>query len=259
MITLFWGTKATRDRLGFVADYCPVCRTLRAFSLQRHGEASHVQYISIPGEDTLVGYTRTCMTCQGLFPAAPDPYSSLSPTLDDAEALRVRTFPDYHEEYAVQLALDRKMPSQLSPQDRHDRIHDPALSIAIAAEQRKGNIRMDRHAWIALAFLLAAFVVPPSMQIIGVAEETTTRWTVSWMMLGIVVLIASVGTSGGRHTVQWATRHLAHSLAPLRPTDEELMAMIDGLRRKRLWLGGRLKVAALRAAVATESVAALVC
>jgi hypothetical protein len=254
LITIFWGTKAVRDRLGFVADYCPVCRTMRAFSLQRHGEASHVQYISIPGEDRLVGYTRICMTCEGLFPAAPDPYSSLSPTLDEPEALRVRTFPDYHEEYAVQLALDRKMPSQLSPQDRHDRIHDPALSIAVAAEQRKGNMRMDRHAWLALAFLLSAFVVPGLLSHLpGVGEEKAARWTVSWMMLGFLVMFASLGTSGGRATVKWATAHLVHALAPLRPTDAELSALVEGLRQKRLWLGDRLKVRALRAAMDAPS------
>ena len=254
MFTIFWGTKAVKDRLGFVADYCPVCRTMRAFSLHRHGEASHVQYISIPGEDTLIGYTRSCMTCQGLFPAAPDPYSSLSPTLDEPEALRVRTFPDYHEEYAVQLALDRKTPSQLSPQDRRDRIHDPALSIAVAAEQRKGNMRMDRHAWMALAFLLAAFFVPGFLfEMLGAREETAARWTISWMLLGFVVLFASLGGSGGRRTVRWATEHLRHTLAPLRPTDAELSELIEGLRQKRLWLGGRLKVASLRSALDGQS------
>lgn len=247
---IHWGTRAVKDRLGYVADYCPVCRTLRAFTLQRHGEARHVQFISIPGEDSLVGYTRTCLSCGALFPAVPDSYKGLSPKLQELEPLRLQTFPHYHEEYAVQLALDRKTPSQLSAEDRRDRIHDPALAIAIAAIQRRTGMRMDRASWIAVAIFVALIFLPGTIaNLFGANEDQLKTMSTSAMAIAFIVLFVTVGSSGDRIARKWALPHLANALAPLRPTDAELVEMIRGLKGRKLWLGSRLSVPQLQQAI----------
>jgi len=39
---IVWGKKIVYRKLGFVADFCPICRGPRAFELKRVGSASHL-------------------------------------------------------------------------------------------------------------------------------------------------------------------------------------------------------------------------
>jgi len=70
MFFIVWGKKRVTRNLGYVADFCPLCREPKPFLLQRIGMAGHVYYISA-GEGELVGFHRTCQTCKTAFTADP--------------------------------------------------------------------------------------------------------------------------------------------------------------------------------------------
>jgi hypothetical protein len=221
--------KADEDRIGFVADYCPVCRTLRAFALYR---------LAIPEQDRLDGYVRHCRTCDATFDAVPDTYSGLSPTLKDAESLQPATFRNYYEEYTVQLTLDRVPGPQLMGQDRLDRINDPLLAIGIATQPKRTDNKMDAISWSALAVAGVLLVLAwPQMSAAGDNFAAYPPELVGPAIAAVAVAFIRMGIAGRRETLKWATLHLANALAPVRPTDAELEQGLATLRERQLWLG----------------------
>jgi len=240
--------KADEDRIGYAADYCPVCRTLRAFALYRLAIPEQDPVTGAKG-DRLDGYVRHCQTCDATFDAVPDTYSGLSPKLKDVNTLQPETFRNYYEEYAVQLALDRIPGSQLMGQDRVDRINDPMLAIAIATQPRRLNQKMDIVSWIALAIAVALIVIAwPQLLAAG---DHFAAWPPEYVgpaILAVVFAFTRMGIAGRRETLRWATTHIANALAPVRPTDVELETSLASLRDRSLWLGSRANAAQLQAA-----------
>lgn len=244
--------KADEDRIGYAADYCPVCRTLRAFSLYRLAIPEQDPITGARG-DRLDGYVRHCLTCKATFPAVPDTYSGLSPKLKDAEALQLETFGNYHEEYAVQLALDRVPGPQLMGQDRLDRINDPLLAIAIATQPKRTDNKMDVISWSALAVAILLLVLAwPQMNAAGDNFAAWPPLLVGPAIVAVAVAFIRMGVAGRREALRWATIHLANALTPVRPTDAELEKGLASLRDRQLWLGSKASVEGLQAAFARQ-------
>src|SRR5258706_9118781 len=42
---IIWGKKRVTKSLGYVADFCPLCRDVRTFELVRVGLAGHIYYL----------------------------------------------------------------------------------------------------------------------------------------------------------------------------------------------------------------------
>ena len=59
---VFWGQTYKEKELGYVCDFCPVCRGLRAFKLVRTGISGHVYGISF-SEGMLACYLIECLNC----------------------------------------------------------------------------------------------------------------------------------------------------------------------------------------------------
>ena len=240
--------KADEDRIGYAADYCPVCRTLRAFALYRLDIPEQDPVTGAKG-DRLDGYVRHCQTCDATFDAVPDTYSGLSPRLKDANSLQPETFRNYYEEYAVQLALDRIPGPQLMGQDRIDRINDPMLAIAIATQPKRMDQKADNACWGALVIAVVLVVIAwPQLRI---ARDNFAAWPPEYMgpaVLAVVFAFIRMGIAGRRQTLNWATAHIANALAPVRPTDDELERSLASLRDRNLWLGSKASVNQLQAA-----------
>src|SRR5258705_351547 len=72
-----WGKKLVYSKLGYVADFCPICRSPQAFEVQSVGVASHVYYVSF-GKGALAGYQRKCCDCGVTLDAKPTNYATIS-------------------------------------------------------------------------------------------------------------------------------------------------------------------------------------
>src|SRR5689334_23177324 len=85
MFVIWWGTQIDRTRIGFVANFCPICRELRPFRLMRLERVNHVYNQAIgPGQFT--GHSILCCTCD-LELAVPEG-SKVQPLASPEEALR---------------------------------------------------------------------------------------------------------------------------------------------------------------------------
>jgi hypothetical protein len=56
---IIWGTKRTLNKLGYVADFCPLCRQSRAFSVSRVGKVGHFYYNTVKSALQKDGWTIT--------------------------------------------------------------------------------------------------------------------------------------------------------------------------------------------------------
>jgi hypothetical protein len=62
MFFIFWGTKVRKDCLGAVADWCPSCQAVQAFTVTNYFHVGHIYYISL-GKGRHVGTVRCCWEC----------------------------------------------------------------------------------------------------------------------------------------------------------------------------------------------------
>ena len=231
---IVWGKTIKRQKLGFVADFCAVCRDLRTFQVKRIGSASHVYYISF-GQGDLVGYERTCEVCSTPVDAVPDTYIGMAETCRPASELISETFPNYYTVYRELLERERKVrdtPSLLTPEERRARMREPFMVIAPLAQQKLASIQVDWR--VGLAVL--SFV--PIFWVIGLVEDQPSlNWIFAGLALWAGLVFSEIFRSSRRYLLKNAAPQLASSLAPLKPSESELDRILQELKQHKLKLG----------------------
>ena len=155
---IIWGKKYVYSRLGYVADFCPLCREVRAFGLKRVGLAGHIYYISLT-EGELVGHTRACAGCGIIFDASPENYARPSKELRPVRELIAHTFPNIAAYYARRFALEKAIRdpfAKVSAADRMALVKEPFTLLSNRAEERFRAGLVDHQS---SAVFIAALVV----------------------------------------------------------------------------------------------------
>jgi len=239
---IVWGKTIKRQKLGFVADFCAVCRDLRTFKVQRVGSASHVYYISF-GQGDLVGYERTCEVCKTPVDAAPDTYTGMAKASRPASELISETFPNYYTVYREMLERERKVrdtPSLLTPAERRARMREPFMVLAPLVQQKLASIQVD---W---RVVLAIFSFAPIFWVIGAIsgwingpnqDDPSPNWMIAGLVLWAGLVFFEIFMSPRRYLLKSAAPQLAASLAPLKPSEPEIGRIIDELKQHKLKLG----------------------
>ena len=153
-----WGKKYVYKRLGYVADFCPLCREVRAFELKRVGLAGHIYYITLT-EGDLVGHERRCASCDTDFNAKPEIYARPSGESRPVRELIPLTFPNLATYYAARLAVEKALRdpfAKISQQDRMALIKEPFSLLSPKAEERFRASLIDGQA---IAVFFAALFV----------------------------------------------------------------------------------------------------
>ena len=251
---IVWGKTIKRQKLGYVADYCAVCRDLRAFQVKRIGSASHVYYISF-GEGDLVGYERICQACTTAYEAVPDTYSGMSKESRPGVELVSETFPNYYSVYREVIERERKArdtPSLLTPAERRSRLREPFGVVAQVVQQKLASTQVDKRVWLAVAaFIPMAWGVGAlgKLFINPDDENAGMRWMLFCVTAWIVLVVSQLVTSGSRYVLEKAVPPLAHALAPLRPSEAEINDILQELRHHKLKLGSKLQAFDLTEAI----------
>jgi len=238
---IVWGKTIKRQKLGFVADFCAVCRDLRTFKVQRVGSASHVYYISF-GQGDLVGYERTCEVCATPVDAVPDTYTGMADDKRPANELIGETFPNYYTVYRELLERERKVrdtPSLLSPKERRARMREPFLVIAPLAQQKLASIQVD---WRVVLAVLACI---PIFSILGIVsraiggpynDDPSPTLIMTGLALWAGLVFSEIFMSSRRYLLKKAAPQLAAALAPLKPSESELDRILEELKQHKLKL-----------------------
>ena len=242
---IVWGKTIKRQKLGFVADFCAVCRDLRAFQVQRVGSASHVYYISF-GDGELVGYERTCQTCATPFETIPDNYSGMAKQVRPPSELISETFPNYYTVYREQIEREKKVrdtPSLLSRPERRQRLRDPFVIVAPYVQQKLTRTPMDARAWLAVAALLPVFwtfMIAGKLLTPG-DQEPNPLWAMAGLAFGVAVVYSQTATAARRYILRNTMPGLVQALAPLKPSTAEIDDVLTELKQHNLKLGTKLR------------------
>jgi len=247
---IFGADKFPYRNIGYVADFCPMCRAPRAFQLRRVGGASQ-DYNIDSGEGALLGYERRCEDCEVTLDAKPTSYASIASERTSMPELTARTFPRLTETYRATMDLDRlarRSPGSLTAAERRALILTPLLILSARVEQRLAATQVDKEVGYTVLALIAALVL--DTYLIGrVAPESIGRSMLAILVVGIGAVIWQISAARGRFIRREILPRLAESLRPLSPTDAELNVAFEELRGLRHKLGSRKSARALRAAI----------
>ena len=136
---IIWGKKRIERKQGMVADFCPICREVRAFTLIRVGLAGHIYYVSF-GQGKLAGFIICCDTCGVVLRAEPTRFATAEkdPRIE-LETLIRQTFPRLRETYADRLALEQRIKrtrSALTAEQYKEFLMEPFALLNPVVEQR---------------------------------------------------------------------------------------------------------------------------
>ena len=241
-----WGKKHVYKKMGFVADFCPLCRTVRSFQLARVGLVGHVYYISL-GKGELVGYARTCMNCKTVLNGNPDLYREISKKLVDQGALQRTTFPNLQSHHAERLALEQAIkhsPGSVPVNTRRAMLKEPFILLNPSVEKRFSSTQIDMYTTLTLLAVLA------SIPVISALGEKFSPPHQGEIFMGILLAgVVAVSVQGFLQTGRYFDKKifpvLVPALKPMKPKAEEITAVIAEMKKAESKFGKKLKLAAL--------------
>ncbi|KQZ34174.1 hypothetical protein [Duganella sp. Root1480D1] len=241
---IVWGRKITRRTLGYVADFCGVCRVPRAFRMTRLGSVGHVYYISF-GEGNLVGHERACTSCGAFSEADVNAYAGISKSSGSLESLKRETFPGLDAALEQRLALEVRVqtaPHLLSAEERMGLIFSPFNLLSPKVERHFATMRMDGGVALAIAGGIGlCFLVP------AIGGAISPEYGPPGFLLGLVagfgLLIWQLLAAGGRFMRKEIVPLLAQSLSPVKPNEAEIERALGEFKRAGHKIGKKLKAA----------------
>jgi len=247
---IIWGTKVVRKRIGFVADFCPICRSPQAFKLSRVGAAGHIYYVSF-GNGKLIGHEIQCLACGTALKTDPGKYASHPKKECAINELLELTFPNLGETYKAELALEEKVkadPLSLAPEERREQLFTPFILVSPKVEKRFASTHIDKETCMTLlGTIILAIIAPKYMErLFGI---DTGAAVLSILGAGLVLFIFQLAISGRRYVRKQIIPVIAKSLSPIRPSREELVATLAELKRIGHKVGKKIKLSDLWAEV----------
>lgn len=236
MFVLLWGTKVVRRRLGYVADFCPLCGDVRCFKMTRVGMARHLYYISF-GKGSLVEHQRTCAFCDVDLKAQPDLYREIHRKKLPTSELVAITNPRWRERHSARLDLEEKLaktPDKLSPQQRQELVEEPFILLSPKVEQRFREREFDDPTILAI---IGLFIIGAVTLII--AKVSVNAILLGWAA-GICLIVWRVFQAKRRFFRQKIFPALVPALRRLRVTPAEIEDVLKKMSARGLKIGSKL-------------------
>lgn len=251
------GKKKTRKPLGYVADFCPVCRDVQSFHMFRVGKTAHVYFIPL-GRGELIRFEGECQQCGTSIEKDPDSYRDMVPRLPlDLEDLVEDTFPDLTEVHAARFEAEIRLANG-EPLDAvwRQRLIRESLEVfsARAEERLQGDSHIDRAA---LLCMLLTVALPAAFMFLAFSSHPFLRpfaallWGMAGIVfpVGIVLSLVLIFTSASRWLRNRLLRQMAENLQLLNPTAEELQTELDRLKERGLKFARKVTVSHIQRAL----------
>jgi hypothetical protein len=234
---IVWGSKLRYPKIGYAADFCPICRDFREFRVHETREVSHVYYVPL-GKGKLVGFRLDCPDCGvQLFQdelAIEDTIPSPSSSIDESISV---TNPTIKEEYAKRMAIEKELASGALPEDPEIRsalLFEPFEALAPEMARGSAETRIDLPGSLGclgtiVAAILAGFATPFLAKTFGggpAAEETVIFVILGVGLVGTVYTFWQLHLSARRWLEKRIIPKINRALAPLRPTTAEIEEII---------------------------------
>lgn len=252
------GKRTPRKRIGYVADYCPVCRDVRVFALKKVGSGWHVNFIPLGPAKTL-GHELWCETCGGTYFADPKEYPEVAGRpMDDAVRLAEMTTPTLMERSRERFDFDDAiLNGTYDPHLRFAIMREPFDLLNHAVYVRMKNPTVDRGT----KFLLAIGVLGVAILIASIASHShlgrghrgpPSMVFIAMMMAFVGFLAAAVRFSSEyrRYIRAQAVPAIAKAISPVDPTLDELKLLRKAIKKDKLHTRFALEPRKLHRAIA---------
>jgi HEAT repeats/HEAT repeat len=246
---LVWGTKRKLTKMGYVADFCPICRQSRPFSLFRVGMAFHIYLIPL-GDGKLLGYLAKCHQCQVYLSANPNLYQVIGKKLSpDLRSLVEQTFPSLNQYYRDRLEVEKRInqnPRSLPADIRATLLEEPfsLLSFVVEAQmssEKRFDLANDLGCIFGLLFPILALIIGLSFQ-----------WLLPIMLCWLIYMLIQTIFFNQKYLVREIVPLLGSCLKPLNPTLEELQVFLDRYPILKQRMGGQLTARQLSKIIETS-------
>ncbi len=245
---IFWGTKTVIRKLGYVADFCPICRDIQKFELSRIGLASHIYGASF-GKGKLVGHQKKCLHCGTALQTDASIYKDVQKKRPGAGSadLTANTFPNIRQHYSERLSLEEqiaKKPTGVDAKTRASLVKEPFHLLAPIVEKRFSATHIDRYVGITLLLTIVGTIVVANVFNIFLPHAMEYQANAILLALGIGVVATGVQgyKSAGRYLKREVYPRIARSLRPLKPSQAELEVVFAELKRMDFKLAKKAKL-----------------
>lgn len=231
-----------------MADFCPICREVRAFELIRVGLAGHVYYVSF-GEGKLAGHLIRCSECG--VDLGVDPARYLEPETDRRVSLEVLirdTFPKLREACAARLEIEERIKrtrSALAGDDYKRFLMEPFVLLNPLVERRFANsTEMDRPAGIGClgTVVVGAGLFFGSMKFNGPTQDKLLLAALILTTIGTAYTFVQMHLGPRRFFRARILPPLVKALRPLGPTRQDLAEAIGRCQSMKLKIAKVAKV-----------------
>jgi hypothetical protein len=246
------GTKRKVRSLGWVADFCQICRRPQAFELFRIGLASHIYFISF-GQGKLAGHLMQCKECATKVGTDESRYASIAKTPGtDFAALASTTMPNLPETLGARLAFEKQLTDgtqEVDPDTRREMLIEPFVILEGMIAERNASAGMDRPTSFGC---LGTLVVLLGMVALVVFAKWSTK-TVDYILAAGLTVVGAGGIytfaqmclSMRRYVRSQVLPRLVSSLAKLRPTEAEIAETLAACKKAKMKVARAVKADAL--------------
>lgn len=248
---IVWGTKTKQERLGYVAEYCVFCHTIRAFELISVSSISHVYYIPT-GMEEFLGHIARCTRCASELDASQG-YRAFGPRNDqDLDILINETNPGLREAHvARKVTEERAIKGSLSTPERWQLLFEPLLLLNPKVEARARQIHFDRvsvvSAFATVALTITAIVLAQTLS--RNAADVRLGVVLAPLVVGLVTTVILLATDVRRFVRRQVTPMLVLALFPLNPSLDELREVFGQAKSHGARIARKVDVGALYAEV----------
>lgn len=241
---IVWGKKQRLDYLGFVADYCIICRQIQPFYVKEVGMVSHVYWIPHGAVDVL-GHIGICEVCGISMGMDRKTYKGFAPDCDSGiEQLIDDTYPTIRQDLRERLELYEraKRCTAISSEDaRESVILEPFIILAPLVQEKYGiDVAL---APAAIVSCICTIILPIVLLVIGgVTKENI------WLVLSGTSFVSGI-------VITWLFQNrrrrsffqtsilpaLVHSLRELNPKIQEIDSALKICAAHRLKIGTKFR------------------
>ncbi len=225
---IYIGKKRQEKAMGYVVDFCPICRELTEFKLTKINDPALSYGIPL-ATGASVGYLRECVDCQTFMHADPIRYAAFAHRSGTAaiKTLAEATFPRAYKYHGKRLQLEkliRQSPHTIEEKLRVELVAESFEALAPTVERRMANIYLDTQMLIvAVLGLLSVFVLPSYLGLLSssLAENQSTVALVLALIF-CVILGWQWKTAPRRYIRDTIYPRIVKALRILEPSEDEM-------------------------------------
>ena len=235
MIILF-GRKTKERPLGWVAEFCPICREIQACELRSLERVFHLYLVPLSRRQ--IAEELICTECGYGARIAAKQFRYVAEKRASTHALEASTNDDLRAVIHDRLAFESRLKSgSLSHEERIDAIAEP-LALAQPYIENRARRGGSESMLAVLIFVLMIACVVTAVVILDPQVPNWLKITAGAGSSGLLaVIIYLSATQSRREARRFGLPLVARSLAPLHPRRDEIEQALSKLResRKKVW------------------------